>query len=783
LVDTANPETPVTHPTQVLPPDVRSSQLLSLARIAMADSVAADGQWRWPTLDFADPQQRRFGDYELLAELGRGGMGVVYRARQLSLDRIVALKFIAAGLSDTHQVARFVGEARAAARLVHPNIVPVFEVGSVDEIHYFSMPLIDGESLEQRLQQPMATPELLRLVLRVCEAVDYAHRLGLLHLDLKPSNVLIDERGEPLIADFGLARHMDENGAVQAQEVSGTPAFMAPEQILIKQYRLTAATDLYALGALLYRCLGGASPHGEGQADELIRRALAGRIRPLSELAPKISPDLAAVCEKCLALEPRDRYPSVRALIEDLRRVEAGLPVSVRRPGLFERAQRWLRREPKLAVAAGVAFAAIALGGLGAFSQWREAESARAIAVQQRDVADAARAAETVQRQRAEDAAALGAQLFSSTRGVDMAKVAAEVVRWLRERAPGDEARQGEVLASFAQAIGESGARLYVAEVLSAVMDEAGAEYRRQVIEKLQVRDDADALANAAMMIWRDKSAPQREERVATLLRRALEKSPDNVFGWYLASIYCEPDTACGPEDASAQLTRLQPDNGFAWLLLAMRIDGDAAWAALHRAASSPEFHDYFGAGYASYARAIESAGVEPPGLAAGVANVLAPGAPVSSTVAEYEAWSMPMPGFQRIIDLCHQDRALPADPQARADCITVGQRMAHVAGGLITNMVGSAIARRLGKGTPLEAEMKAIRARYIYLTEVYGTLGHAELLDYGRDRLQRDSIEFGEMEAYARVAAHFGKPTMPPADWVPDNPETLLLPEERTPK
>ncbi len=775
----------MTNPTQVLPPDVKSSQLLSLARIAMADSVAPDGQWRWPTLDFADPAQRRFGDYELLAELGRGGMGVVYRARQLSLDRIVALKFIAAGLSDTHQVARFVGEARAAARLVHPNIVPVFEVGSVDEIHYFSMPLIDGESLEQRLQQPMVTPELLRLLLRVCEAVDYAHRLGLLHLDLKPSNVLIDERGEPLIADFGLARHMDENGAVQAQEVSGTPSFMAPEQILIKQYRLTAATDLYALGALLYRCLSGHSPHGDGGSDELIRRALAGRIRPLRELAPKVAPDLAAVCEKCLALEPRDRYPSARALIDDLRRVEAGLPVSVRHPGLFERAQRWLRREPKLAVAAGVAFAAIALGGLGAFSQWREADSARAMAVQQRDAADAARAAETAQRQLAEDAAALGAQLFSSTRGVDLAKVAAEVVRWLRERAPGDEARQGEVLASFAQAMGEGGERLIVAELLSAVMDEAGADYRGQVIETLQARDDADSLANAAMMIWRDAAAPQREERVAALLQRALEQAPDNVFGWYLASIYCgaTEGAACALANASEQLTRLDPDNGFAWMLLAMRSDSEAAWAALHRAATSPEFHDYFGASYESYAKAIESAGVEPPGLAVGVARALAPGAPASSTVAEYEVWAMPMPRFQRIIDLCHQDRALPADPQVREDCITVGQRMARAAGGLVTNMVGSAIARRLGKGTPLEAEMKAIRARYVYLTEFYNTLGHAELLGYGSGRIARDTVQLGEMEAYARVAAHFGKPTIPPADWVPKNPQHLLLPEERTQK
>jgi tetratricopeptide (TPR) repeat protein len=769
--------------TRVQPPDVHSSQLLSLARVAMADSVGPDGLWRWPTLDFNDPAQRRFGDYELLAELGRGGMGVVYRARQQSLDREVAIKFIAAGLSDTHQVTRFIGEARAAARLVHPNIVPVFEVGSVDEIHYFSMPLIEGISLAQRLEQgPLPQAELLRLLLRVCEAVDYAHRLGLLHLDLKPANVLIDARGEPLIADFGLARHMDESGAVQAQEVSGTPAFMAPEQILIRQYRLTAATDLYALGALLYRCLSGHSPHGEGNADELIRRALAGRVRPLRELAPGVPSDLAAVCEKCLELEPRDRYPSVRALIDDLRRVESGLPVSVRRPGLAERAQRWLRREPKLAVAAGIAFAAIALGGGVAVGLWREAEAARALAVQQRDAADAARAAEAAQRQRAEDAVALGAMLFGEHGGPDLSDVAVEVTRWLRARAPGDETRQGAVLAAFAQAMGESGARLYVAELLSGVMEEAGAEYRRAVTAQLQSREDADSLANAAMFVWRDQTDPQRGERAAELLRRALDRDPGNRFAWYLAAIQCDTEGAvCPHPEATDQIVRLDPDNGFAHVLAAMSLQGERAWNAIHQAASAEHFNDYFGASYESYAKAIEAAGVPPPGLVVGVAQALAPGASVEGTVAEYEAWAMPMPRFQRIIDHCHPDKLLPADPSVRADCIAIGQRMARTPGGLITNMIGSAIARRLGKGTPLEMEMKAIRARYVYLTEVYSTLSEAELLGYGRGRLQRDAFESGEMEAYARLAAHFGKPTEPPTGWVPKDPQTLLLPEERS--
>ncbi|MBK8068039.1 MAG: serine/threonine protein kinase [Rhodanobacteraceae bacterium] len=277
----------------------------------MASSVAGQS-WDWPVLDFSDPAQRQFGDYELLAELGRGGMGVVYRARQRSLDREVALKFIAAGMADPLQVARFLGEARAAAKLVHPNIVPVFEVGSVGEVHYFSMPLIDGETLDARLKrQKPPRAELLALMIKVCEALDYAHRLGLLHLDLKPANILIDPRGEPLVADFGLARQMDADGGVKAQEVSGTPAYMAPEQILIEQYRLTVATDIYALGALLYRSLSGVSPHGEGASADLIRRALAGQIRPLEQAG--VDRDLAAVCAVPRARSARPLRQRARA--------------------------------------------------------------------------------------------------------------------------------------------------------------------------------------------------------------------------------------------------------------------------------------------------------------------------------------------------------------------------------------------------------------------------------------------------------------------------------------
>ncbi len=211
----------------------------------------------------------------------------------------------------------------------------------------------------------------------------------------------------------------------------------------------------------------------------------------------------------------------------------------MRRPGLIERAQRWLRREPKLAVAAGVAFAAIALGGLGAFSQWREAESARAMAVQQRDAADAARAAETTQRQRAEDAAALGARLYAKPQLDETREIATEVVSWLRLRAPGDEGQSAGRSQLGAQALGEGGRR-EVTDLLYAVLEQTGAEYRVRVIERLRERGDADSLINAAMLVWRDQTDRARARQVADPAERAFEQVPDQVFGWYVASIFCD---------------------------------------------------------------------------------------------------------------------------------------------------------------------------------------------------------------------------------------------------
>jgi len=744
----------------------------------MASSV--DGQnWVWPTLDFNDPAQRQFGDFELLAELGRGGMGVVYRARQRSLDRTVALKFIASGMADTLQVTRFLGEARAAARLVHPNIVPVFEVGSIGEIHYYSMPLIEGESLEARLwRAPVVGKELLSLMLKVCEAVDYAHRLGLLHLDLKPANILIDARGEPLVADFGLARHMDANGGVDAQEVSGTPAFMAPEQILIKQYRLTVATDIYALGALLYRCLSGVSPHGQGVAADLIRRALAGQIRNLRELAPTVDRDLAAICSKCLALDQADRYRSVREMSEDLRKVEAGLPVSVRSPGWFERAGRWLRREPKLALATATAFAAISLGTVATLSLWQHSEAARHAEAEQRELAQLSAAlggrlyAHSVQAQPQPPANVPPGKYDPRIAQVGRERRAArEIIDWLQQRLPDDPTRQAAVLGGFAQALADDRSRDELLQLMRQVVEVLGVGYRQQVIAALEAKGDPDALVKAAILAWQDEQKLAQPLRVKQLLDRALAIESDDAFARHVAATFCTGpmEDQCAQPDAAEQLVRVQPDDGYAWLVLAARRKGPEAYAALHEAVSRKDFGRQLARMRNVHVDAMVEAGVAPPALVAEPARILVPDQAVEVTVGHFESWSRPMSLLTQIVRMCNPQAGFPAMPDdagARADCIAVGKRMAMDSGSQMTATFGGIIVAGLAPGSEEDRAIQAQANRMAYLVEVLSGLTSTQNAEYSAARYDKDQRELGEIEAMVRKAAHFGFPTEPPAGW-----------------
>lgn len=356
----------------------------ALARLAFGAStrMAADAQSTLPhielaQLDLHDPEQREFGDYELLELIGRGGMGLVYRARQRSLDREVAIKLLSSGEWAPEEFTTSLRrEARHAALLQHPNIVVIHEMGEHAGLVFYAMQLVRGRSLSQRLvdQGKLPAREAARLLRAIAEAVDYAHRLGVLHLDLKPGNILINEEGEPLVADFGLARRLEQTFEPDDERISGTPSYMAPEQAQVQGPALSPASDVWGLGAVLYEMLTGQPPFDGGDVAATVQLLLRGELRKPSRLA-EIPADLEAICLKCLAMEPGRRYQTARALADDLGRFLEGRAVSVRPLPMWRRIARWARREPLLATTAAFALLALVVGIVATSLQWRRAES------------------------------------------------------------------------------------------------------------------------------------------------------------------------------------------------------------------------------------------------------------------------------------------------------------------------------------------------------------------------------------------------------------------------
>ena len=292
-----------------------------------------------------------FGDYELIEEIEKGGMGVVYRARQISLDRLVALKLIKSGqLAGPQEIRRFRIEAEAAANLHHPGIVPVYEVGEIEGLHYYTMQFIVGQSLATRLESgPLPPVEAAQLVAKIARAVSYAHSHGVIHRDLKPANILLDAEGEPKITDFGLAKRLRHDGGLTATgQILGTPAYMAPEQAAGRDRKVSEATDIYALGALFYAALTGRAPHVASSEIDLLLKVLDSDPIPPSRINPNVSQSLDRVCLCCLEKDPQRRYPSADAVADDLQRYLRDEPLEVPSRGLLQPLRRWGRREPAL---------------------------------------------------------------------------------------------------------------------------------------------------------------------------------------------------------------------------------------------------------------------------------------------------------------------------------------------------------------------------------------------------------------------------------------------------
>jgi len=332
----------------------------------------------------------RFGDYELLEMLARGGMGVVYKARQVSLNRTVALKMIQAGLLATPaEVKRFQAEAEAIARLQHPNIVAVHEIGQHDGQHFFSMDYVAGRTLAEIVRDgPLPAARAATYVKTIAGAVHYAHQHGILHRDLKPANVLIDENDQPRITDFGLAKKLTDSQLstrnpqlTLSGQVLGSPNYLPPEQAEPKQGAVGPPSDIYALGAILYHLVTGRPPFQAESLTTLLRQVIESDPVAPRLLNPGIPRDLETICLKCLEKEPPRRYATAQALADDLGRFLNHEPVLARPVGVSGRTWRWCRRQPVRAGLVAALILVFAAGTAGVLWQWRQAAAQRRAAV------------------------------------------------------------------------------------------------------------------------------------------------------------------------------------------------------------------------------------------------------------------------------------------------------------------------------------------------------------------------------------------------------------------
>ena len=403
-----------------------------------------------------------FDDYVIVEEISRGGMGVVYKAREATLDRIVAIKMILSGRSASdEELLRFYAEAEAVAQLNHPGIVPIHRVGEDEGHPYFAMEYIDGPSLSSRIADgPFSANDAAEMLAQVCDAVGYAHKQGVIHRDLKPGNILLEAGVKPRITDFGLAKRIDQDASLTTTgQVLGTPSYMAPEQASGMAHQAGPAADIHALGAILYCLLVGRPPFQSANVVETLKQVATHDPVPLRQLNPDLPRDLETVCLKCLEKAPQARYTSAEELAAELRRFLEGRPVLARPVSKTERVWRWARRNRMVATLAMLLLAALLGGFAGILTQWLRAEATAARELGERKKATNLAILEKEARIEANQAERKATREYERTRDLLYATQIASLDRLVNS---GEIARAKQILDSYVPSPGDRDLREFV---------------------------------------------------------------------------------------------------------------------------------------------------------------------------------------------------------------------------------------------------------------------------------------------------------------------------------
>jgi hypothetical protein len=719
-------------------------------------------------IDLSVAAQRWFGDYELLERIGQGGMGVVYRARQHSLQRMVAVKLLPVESRESQEdVERFRREARSAARMQHPNIVEIYEFGTREGINFFSMRLVEGQSLAARVAasgplEPRAAASLLR---PLAEAIDYAHRLGVLHLDLKPANVLLTADGDPLVADFGLARLIEASEAGNDGEISGTPNYMAPEQALAETHPITASTDIYGLGAILYETLTGKPPFRGESAQSILEQVVASQPRAPRTTRRDIPPDLEAICLKCLEKAPADRYARARDLADDLGRFLEGRPVLALPLNLPRRALRWVRREPRLAAAMIASVLALVIGIAATSLQWRRAERALAVAKEQTALAKQ-RAA------RMEQLTFMLAATFPPAKDLDERHEQAQsAVRWLRSTLFQDDAAQGELVRALVRALSLTGNNAAVDDLLQVVHQVIGKDFRAETRQALSAsKDPRHWLMSGLVGVTANDGDSARAE-----IRRASAALPNDARMQLLATALCNYEGCPAPESPS-RLAAIDPDNLMAWVaqMGSPTVDAPRMRALIAQAARARHWNDAYGQLVKETAAAYRLGGVA---LPSPLRVPFETG--VKAEDRDYAAYVMATywlssPSLGKLVAACDPGR-VPLDAALRADCTHIATVLATSTGRVAPHSIGLNMLRRLTRGAPEQSALRELKRQDLWLFEQEGERGMTPAQT--GESFVADLLAHGELEAERRRLNALGVARTPPQDWSPKNPRDLEVP------